>query len=389
MVESLITPESGEQAPGLYLHIPYCKSKCGYCSFNSYPCDMPPASYLEAIREQALFFAGQQWSRDRVFSTIFIGGGTPTIYGDDELAELLAFVRQRFQLSDNPEISIEGNPNSINGQSLAHMRRAGVNRLSIGVQAFSDRLLKGIGRAHSVAQAIEAISQAREAGFDNINLDLIYGLPGQSLADWRESLEMALEFVPEHLALYELSVEEGTPFAALQEAGKLVLPEDDELALMEEAAQEMLAGSDLVRYEISNYARPGRECRHNINYWQNGSYLGLGAGAVSCFSGLRVKNVADPEQFINLIAAGKSPCHDGECLPQAARFRESVIMGLRLLEGVSLNLLKEQYGLTPRDYYGKVLDDLLAQDLVELDEVSLRLSARGLPVANQVLARLV
>jgi len=389
MVERMITPESGEQPPALYLHIPFCRSKCGYCSFSSFPCETPPAAYLEALKEQALFFAGQDWCRERVFATVFIGGGTPTIYGGAELAELLGFMRQHFRLSDTAEISVEGNPNSISHESLVQLRRAGVNRLSIGVQAFSDRLLKGIGRAHNVAQAREAITLARQAGFDNINLDLIYGLPGQSLEDWRRSLEIALSFAPEHLALYELSVEEGTPFAALEQAGRLPLPDDDELAAMEEAAQGLLAGSDLIRYEISNYARPGRQCRHNINYWQNGSYLGLGAGAVSCFSGLRVKNVADPGQYVNLIAAGKAPYHDSECLPLTARFRESVIMGLRLLAGVSLPLLREQYGLTPQDYYGKILDDLLARKLIEFGGDHLRLTALGLPVANQVLARLV
>lgn len=383
------TPESGETSPGLYIHIPFCKSKCSYCSFNSVPCSAPPAGYLAALRRQARFFAAQPWCRQRTFASIFIGGGTPTIYDGADLAALVAECRSLFDFAGDAEVSVECNPNTVTAGSLACLRRAGVNRLSIGIQAFSDTLLQEIGRTHSVAQAHRAVALAREAGFGNLNLDLMYGLPGQDVELWSEGLRLALDHSPEHLALYELTIEEETPFFRMARDGILALPKEEEVAAMEEGARNLLAAAGYSRYEISNYARPGFACRHNINYWQNGSYVGLGAGAVSCLSGVRLRNVDEPGLFTRLIEAGREPYGEAECLPLEARFRETVIMGLRLLVGVSLSGLQQRFGLTVQDYYGMILQDLFRQDLVELGDDFLRLTTKGLPVANQVLARLV
>lgn len=384
-----IWPDSGEEPPGLYLHIPFCKSRCAYCSFNSYACQTPPGAYLAALGRQIRHWADQKWCRERTFSTLFVGGGTPTIYGASELGGLIGQCLKHFNFSEGAEITVEANPNSVTEQGLAVLRRAGVNRLSLGVQAFSDRLLAGLGRSHSRAEAGLAIEAARRAGFADINLDLMYGLPGQSQKDWRESVDRALDCMPEHLACYELTIEEGTPFARLVETGGIVLPEEDEVLAMAELTHDLLAQGGLRRYEISNYARPGRECRHNLNYWRNGGYLGLGAGAVSCLSGFRFSSVNDPDLFTRLVEEGKLPLAEGECLPLAARFRESVVMGLRLIEGVSFARLQRQFGLTPPGYYGKMLEDLQQQGLVAVGKDSMRLTEAGLPVANQVLARLV
>ena len=261
--------------------------------------------------------------------------------------------------------------------------------MSLGVQAFSDRLLAGLGRSHTVAEACAAIKAARRAGFANLNLDLMYGLPGQRLADWQDSLAQAIAHGPEHLACYELTIEEETPFGRLVEKGKLVLPHEEEALAMAECTHALLAQAGLARYEISNYAAPGRECRHNLNYWRNGGYLGLGAGAVSCLSGFRFSTVAEPEAFAGLVQAGRPPLGEGECLPLTARFRESVVMGLRMIEGVSFAPLQRRFGLTPPSYYGKILDDLQQQGLIAVSHDSLRLTEAGLPVANQVLAQLV
>jgi oxygen-independent coproporphyrinogen-3 oxidase len=384
-----ITPASGEEPPGLYLHIPFCRSRCAYCSFNSHACQSPPAAYLAALSGQIRHWAGRQWCRERTFATLFVGGGTPTIYGGGELGELVAQCLKSFNFAEDSEITVEANPNTVTEQALIALRRAGVNRLSLGVQAFSDRLLAGLGRSHTIAEACAAIGAARRAGFANINLDLMYGLPGQNAADWRESLDRALAFAPEHLACYELTIEEETPFARLVETGGLILPGEEEVLAMAELTQDLLARSGLQRYEISNYASSGRECRHNLNYWQNGAYLGLGAGAFSCLSGFRFSTVRDPGLFTGLVAGGHLPLAEGECLPRAARFRESVVMGLRLIKGVSFARLHRQFGLTPPDYYGKVLEDFERQGLVTVTKDSLRLTGAGLPVANQVLARLV
>lgn len=382
-------PDSGEDAPGLYLHIPFCRSKCSYCSFNSSPCQQPPGPYLAALRRQIDHWAESQWCGERTFATIFFGGGTPTIYDAASLGAVVRHCLERFSCDEAVEITVESNPNTIGLPFLQQLRRSGVNRLSIGVQSFVDRLLVTMGRGHTAAQARSAIRAARRAGFASINLDLIYGLPGQSLADWQQTLAMALEFCPEHLAAYELSVEESTPFARLLQEKTLLLPEEEEVAAMAEETRRMVEKAGLVRYEISNYARPGRECRHNINYWGNGSYLGLGAGAVSCLSGLRLRNVADPEQYVSLVQQGQAPFSEAECLPLGARFRESVIMGLRMSQGLSFSALRRRFGLTPPEYYGSILAELISQRLVVGSAGTLRLSRRGMDVANQVLAKLV
>ena len=388
-MSTVFTPASGEESPGLYLHIPFCRSRCAYCSFNSYACQSPPAAYLAALARQIRYWAAQQWCRERSFATLFIGGGTPTIYGGDELATLVGQCLKSFNFREDAEITVEANPNTVTAQALTALRRAGVNRLSLGVQAFSDRLLAGLGRSHTTVEANAAIKAGRQAGFSNINLDLMYGLPGQSVADWQDSLAQAIAHGPEHLACYELTIEEGTPFGRLVERGELLLPAEEEALAMAELTHDFLAQGGLARYEISNYAAPGRQCRHNLNYWQNGDYLGLGAGAVSCLSGFRFSTVQEPEPFAGLVQKGELPLVEGECLPLAARFRESVVMGLRMIQGVSFAPLQRRFGLTPPSYYGKILDDLQQQGLVAVSQDSLRLTKAGLPVANQVLARLV
>lgn len=388
-MSTAFTPASGEESPGLYLHIPFCKSRCAYCSFNSYACQAPPVAYLAALASQIRYWAAQQWCRERCFATLFIGGGTPTIYGGSELAALVGQCLESFNFTEDAEITVEANPNTVTVQALTTLRRAGVNRLSLGVQAFSDRLLAGLGRSHTTAEANAAIKAGRQAGFANINLDLMYGLPGQSVADWRDSLAQAITHEPEHLACYELTIEEGTPFARLVDKGELFLPAEDEALAMAELTQDFLAQAGLARYEISNYAAPGRECRHNLNYWRNGDYLGLGAGAVSSLSGFRFSTAEEPEAFAGLVWKGELPLAEGECLPLAARFRESVVMGLRMIQGVSFAPLQRRFGLTPPSYYGKILDELQQQGLVAVSHDSLCLTKVGLPVANQVLARLV
>jgi len=374
---------------GLYLHIPFCKSRCAYCAFNSRACKSPPPAYLKAMATQIAYWAGHDWCRRRRFASLFIGGGTPTIYPADDLSRLIGLCRESFRLSPDCEITVEANPNTTSARSLAELRRAGVNRLSLGVQAFSARLLAGLGRTHSPAQALAAVNWARKAGFANLNLDLMYGLPGQTMSEWRESLEIALDLRPEHLACYELTIEDDTPFAGRAGEGELLLPDEDEALAMAELARKLAARAGLTRYEISNYAAPGRRCRHNLNYWRNGDYLGIGAGAVSCLSGFRFGQAADSGQFTSLVQRGLLPISEGECLPLAARFRESVVMGMRLTAGVSLARLARRFAFNPAEYYGKTIEELLNQGLVSVSRGHLRLSPAGLPLANQVLSKLV
>jgi oxygen-independent coproporphyrinogen-3 oxidase len=217
----------------------------------------------------------------------------------------------------------------------------------------------------------------------------MYGLPGQRLKDWQETIQTAAMLAPEHLALYELSVEDGTPFAEMSRRGQLDLPNDDKIIEMEDFAYPFLAKQGYIRYEISNFGKDGFFCRHNINYWQNGSYLGLGAGAVSCFAGLRFTNTSDPDQYVDLAMAGRDAFADGEALSNEASFRESVIMGLRMLAGVSLAQLRGRYGIDPMDYYGARLKRFLKQDMIYMDDEYMKLTTKALPLANQILSELV
>ena len=376
---------------GLYLHVPFCRQKCRYCSFySSVPGRGEMRAYLEAVRLQMHQLADLPEIRELTFATVFFGGGTPSILPTEELAGLLAECRQCFAITSNaPEISIEVNPGTVDAAGLDRLRRAGFNRLSIGVQSFGDQALQRLGRIHTAAEALALAASARRAGFDNLSLDLMYGLPGQEMEDWRQTLDQALGLAPEHLSMYELTVEEGTPFWQQAHQRQLALPCEDEVLEMMAAIDAALGGSRLSRYEISNYAVPGRQCRHNLNYWHNGCYLGLGPGAVSAFGGGRRAATADLTDYCRRVRAGARVWDTVERLDRQAAFRETVVMGLRMLAGVSTAALLARFGLDVVSYYGSTLQRLVAMDLLRLDNDRLRLSARGLPLANQVMAELV
>jgi oxygen-independent coproporphyrinogen-3 oxidase len=378
---------------GIYIHIPFCRSKCPYCSFVSYPEPGPAAmaDYMAALKKHIGLLAAHPWIAASRFATLYIGGGTPTIYGHKVLADLIATCRGSFRFSNAglPEITVEANPNTVTIEKLQTLQRAGVNRLSIGCQSFSDHLLANIGRSHSGGDVEAAVTLARAVGFDNISLDLMYGLPQQTAADWHRTLETAVGLDPDHFSIYELTIEEDTPFADRLRTGKITLPDEETVLAMEALGREIMSANGYERYEISNFARPGFQCRHNILYWHNDSYLGFGAGAVSFIDGFRVRNVADYHTYIELVRAGKYPFHDGECLSREASFRETMIMGLRMTNGISCRRIEQRYGLTPTAYYGNTLQRLLKERLMERRQDHLRLTDRGLLLANQVLAQLV
>lgn len=385
-----IFPDSGECQPGLYIHIPFCVTKCGYCSFSSFPSVRRFSDpYLASVVRQAAGMSRQSWVQARTFTTIYIGGGTPTIYNAESLVNLIATSLSLFNFVHHPEITVEINPDTVNFKKLTELRQGSVNRLSIGVQSFSDKILKSIGRSHSAAKIHDTINLARKAGFDNISFDLMYGLPEQRLKEWAASVDTALFYEPEHLSFYELTIEENTPFSTQQQQGRLRCPSEQTVVSMIDIALEKLEKAGYVRYEISNFCKPDQQSVHNVNYWDNGSYLGLGASAVSSLSGLRITNIADPDRYIHLLHQNISPFSEAESLSRVIRFRETVIMGLRMLSGVSLDSLRARFSLTPQEYYGDVVADLLQQGLLEINNDYLRLTSKSLPVANQVLAQLV
>ncbi|MFQ6058653.1 MAG: radical SAM family heme chaperone HemW [Anaerolineae bacterium] len=371
----------------LYIHIPFCRAKCAYCDFNSYAgLEHLFDGYVQAlVREMELL--GQALGGFEI-ETIYLGGGTPTVLSLARLGDIMAACRRSFSVADDAEISSEANPGTVDGAYLAGLRGLGVNRLSLGVQSFDDGLLRLLGRIHTSAQAAETYRLAREAGFANINLDLIYGLPTQSLAQWRETLEHALALEPDHLSLYALALEEGTPLHAQVARGELPQPDPDLAADMYLLAQEMLGAAGYRHYEISNWARPGYECRHNLTYWRNGPYLGFGAGAHSWFGRRRYHNVLSPQEYIQRLCHGAGPIAESEEIGEALEMAETMIMGLRLIEeGVSFEGFARRFGRRLESLYKKELEELRELGLIEVTEERVRLTGRGRLLGNEVFQR--
>uniref|UniRef100_UPI00405788A6 radical SAM family heme chaperone HemW n=1 Tax=Candidatus Electronema sp. TaxID=2698783 RepID=UPI00405788A6 len=369
---------------GLYLHVPFCLRKCGYCSFYSEAGRRDSSRWLAAVIRQL-----RQFFSPRPLTSIFFGGGTPTMLPPEVLRDLLAECRQHFFCAEEAEISLEANPATVDLSALQTLRQAGFNRLSLGVQSLHDTELRRLGRPHTAAEAAQTAKLAQQAGFANLNIDLMCGLPDQTLQSWSETLTQALALRPQHLSIYELTVEEGTPFAQQQKEGKLLLPDEDAALRMLETARQMTEEAGFHRYEISNYALPGCECRHNINYWRNSDYIGIGPGAVSCLNGMRKSAVADAVEFCSRIENGQEVWEHEECLEPEAAFRETVIMGLRMTEGLALDELRRRFSIDAAAYYGETLARLTKQGLLELADGRLRLTAQGLLLANPVMAELV
>lgn len=372
----------------LYLHVPFCSRKCRYCSFHSgsHPATLH-ARYGQALNreiEQTAAANGRP-----CLHTLFIGGGTPSVLSARVLGSILSTCRQAFSWSDEAEVTIEVNPETVVGKRLHTLRWYGVNRLSMGLQSLNDGELRLLGRTHTAAQGGEALLRARQAGFTTINIDLMYGIPGQTVRSWRDSLLRVLDMDPEHLSLYQLSVEEGTPFADLLKKGELVLPDEEAVLEMDEIANQESGKAGYYRYEISNYAKPGKFCRHNLVYWQNESYLACGAAAVSYTAGNRCLRQPDPALYCDWMERGLSPVTECEHLPEEQVFRETMVMGLRLTAGVSCQRLQQRFGRGVQDIYGNRLDHLISSGLLCFDGESYFLSERGRLLANVVMADLV
>lgn len=370
---------------GIYLHIPFCSRKCGYCDFNAYSGykDGTKARYVEALcRELA------QAGDGSAVATVFFGGGTPTNLPAEELVRILETVRQHFVVAPDAEISVEANPSDASVGYLATLHEAGFNRLSFGVQTFDNSLLKRIDRVHTGQEAIEAVAQARAAGFDNLSLDLMFGLPRQRVSDFERALDTALGLGIPHLSIYGLIVEEGTPFFARRERGKLPLPTENAEVAMFALALEKTQAAGWRRYEISNYAHPGYECRHNQIYWRNEPYFGFGAGATGYQNGVRRINLRRPTTYIEAVFAGSELTAEAETLTREERMGETVMLGLRLAEGVDRQAFADQFGITLESHWGDTIASLVQEGLLEQTPRFLRLAEpRGLFLASEVMTR--
>ena len=342
---------------------------------------------VEAIRRD-IERSARELSSGRLprVETIFFGGGTPTYLTGEQLSAILRTIRDCFEVAPDAEISSEANPGSSDVEKFAAMRAAGFNRLSVGVQAFDDGLLARLDRLHSAVEAERAIAAARAAGFANVSLDLMFGLPGQTLQLWRESLDRALEAGTEHLSLYALSLEPGTRFERLHRGGKLELPdEDSELAMYEEAIARLTAAG-FEHYEVSNFARPGFRSRHNQVYWRNEEYLGVGPGAVSYLAGRRWKRERLPQRYAAKVAAGEDLSVELERLDAAGALGETMMLGLRLLDGIALSEVAARFAIDPLRHFAPQIADLSRRGLVLLEGDHLRLTHAGLLLANTVLS---
>ena len=374
---------------GLYLHIPFCERKCPYCDFNTYAgLEDMHARFARALATEVRR-EGERRGRPHV-RTVFLGGGTPTVLAPDLLGLILDAVRSGFDLAPDAEITSEANPGTVDQAKFGALRDLGVNRLSLGAQSFVEEELRFLGRIHSVADIYQAVESARTAGFNNINLDLIYGLPEQPLEHWEYSLRHALALAPEHISCYALTVEEGTPLARWVTEGRVPAPDDDLQAEMYLRGRAILAAAGYEHYEISNWARPGRACQHNLIYWRNEVYLGFGPGAHSYDGHRRWWTVRSPREYIQRVEAGISTEAGGEVIPRHVAMSETMMLGLRLLkEGVNRTAFRQRFGVDILDVYKGPVARLQALQLLEVNPVHVRLTPRAYAIANQVMVEFI
>ncbi|HMP75966.1 MAG TPA: radical SAM family heme chaperone HemW [Kiritimatiellia bacterium] len=383
--------------PGLYVHIPFCVRKCLYCDFYSLPtADGPVARRVNNgdQPDQPAFLAALEAElkglpRDFRPQTIFIGGGTPTELSRADLAAMLELLRRDVDLSGVAEWTCESNPGTLTGEKVELLLRAGVNRFSLGVQSFDPPTLEFLGRIHSADEARDGFRLLRGLGVDNINLDLIYGVPGASIDVVRRDLDALLELGPDHAACYCLIFEDGTPLAELRSKGFVKEVDDDTELAQYEVVRTALAAGGYHHYEISNFAKPGRECRHNLLYWGGGEYIGVGPSAHSHWGGERYGNVRDLDAYIKRMQAGRSPRVFGERLEPEAKARETLVMALRRLDGVSVDEFRVETGLDLHALGAEPLRMLLREGLLAEEDNRIRLTDRGLFVSDAVFAELV
>lgn len=404
------------RALSLYIHIPFCQRKCHYCDFNTYAgMNHYIAPYLAALQREignwAPALAG--WRVE----TIFFGGGTPSLMSGQQAQEVLDLCRASYAIAPDAEVTLEANPGTVDLPRLEAFRAAGVNRVSFGAQSFDPAELRWLGRIHEKDDIGDAVRMARTAGFQRVNLDLIYGLPEQPLARWQRSLDQALSLGPDHLSLYALSVEEGTPLAQWVASGRVREPDPDLAADHYLASAETLERAGFLQYEISNWARPGQECRHNLTYWRNAPYLGLGAGAHSSFGGFRFFDTLLPQDYIRglselspsplplpykpawPVGSGEGDVPFAEVIPSLSPVAEidlvdaetdlsdTLILGLRLQEGVSFRRVRERYGVDVPARYARIIREMQDARLLLADGEKMWLTPRGRLLSNEVFLR--
>lgn len=384
---------------GLYIHIPFCAKKCKYCDFISFAGKNEKIQeYIECLQKELVMVGKQnkqdnQEGRDELLevATVYFGGGTPSFLPAEEIQKIMDTIREHFILKQDCEITIEINPGTASREKLLTYQKAGINRLSIGLQAIQEHVLNVIGRIHDYQKFEETYQIARELGFQNINVDLMIGLPKQNVVDVEKSVEKVISLNPEHISVYSLIVEEGTKLAQEIQEECLVLPKEETERKEYWTVKKMLEEAGYVHYEISNFAKPGKESRHNTDCWSQKEYMGFGIAAHSYTDGIRYSNTEDLEKYITNIQKDKAEdnfiFHEKQ--DTEAKMKEYMLLGLRKIQGVEISRFKEKYGINPIYYYRLELDQLVRDDLVEVDDDFIKLTKRGIDLANLVWEKFV
>ncbi|MFC4766339.1 radical SAM family heme chaperone HemW [Effusibacillus consociatus] len=367
----------------LYIHIPFCASKCYYCDFNSYVSTGEVMDrYLDGLeKEMELLSKELPWEP---LKTVFFGGGTPTMFDVKQTERMMNILNRFFRLAEGAEISVEANPGTVNLEKLRVLKEGGANRLSFGVQSFHDPILKKLGRLHDSLTVYHSYEKARQAGFSSINLDLMFGLPGQTIPIFEDSLRRIVELQPEHISAYSLKVEEGTPFAIWQERGKLQLPPEEEDLAMYQLLMDTLEAHGYQMYEISNFAKKDHDCRHNQVYWRNEPYLAAGAGAHGYVNDVRYVIQSSVPGYIETCLSGKRPVVEREEIPAEIQREDTMILGLRMIRGVEHARFKERHGVDMHNVFGREIERFVQEGLLTDNAEAVCLTKKALPIANEV-----
>ncbi|MBI3592984.1 MAG: radical SAM family heme chaperone HemW [Nitrospirae bacterium] len=365
----------------LYIHIPFCIKKCIYCDFYSIPFKSQVAEdYVNALCKEIEL--RKHAARD--IGTVFIGGGTPTVISGNEISKILNKVKETFSVRHDAEVTIEANPGTITEGKLAGLREAGVNRISIGIQSLDDHELTVLGRSHTSDDVLYAVTAARKAGFNNISVDLIYGIPGQNMETWVNTLLKAIELLPEHVSTYELTPEKNTPLSDDIKKGRLALPDEEIITEMYYKGIDILQAHGYAHYEISNFARPGYQCIHNLNYWNRGEYLGIGAGAHSFLNGRRTANVRDVFRYVESVNSGMIAVAEDIEITAKEALKELIFLGLRKTEGIDMSRMPD----IAKMLKSKAVDELIRHGLLETRDNCLCLTRKGLVLSNEIILRI-
>lgn len=377
----------------IYIHIPFCVRKCAYCDFLSGPARKETVEkYVDKLMEEIHAHRARDSFQEATVTTIFFGGGTPSILSGNQMHRIMSEIKACFAVDAGTEISMEANPGTVTKEKLTAYREAGINRISFGLQSSNNEELRVLGRLHTYEDFLESFQLARDCGFDNINVDLISAIPNQTVGSWEESVRKIANLNPEHISAYSLIIEEGTPFCQKYgegAAGEHLLPSEEDEREMYYRTEELLGAAGYHRYEISNYAKAGKECRHNLGYWERKNYLGIGLGASSLLDNVRYKNTDDLTKYLICSGDLEKIREDKEVLSVEAQMEEFVFLGLRKIEGISIQQFEKVFGKTLKACYGENIQRMQNEKLLVIEEGFLRLTEKGIDISNYVFAEIL